>query len=126
MATTLEEISTSRRLNRRFWNAEVRFTICLIRERERLQDNEPGRAERLYRALRLKLRQRAMFQYFVPDDCLLKRVLFIHRGERIEGVVNGEAHREGSWSYWFITCDQGEQLGMSFAVPKNAIMGVFP
>lgn len=124
MATTYEEISTNRHLNRRFWNGEIRFTIRLIRERKRLQYHEPGQEKRLYDALRLKIRQRAMFQYFIPADCLLKRVLFVHQGKHIEGVVNGEAYSDGDFSFWFVTCDHGEDVGHSYTIPKTAVMGV--
>ena len=64
--TTYEEISTSRHLNRRFWNGEVRFTILLLRQTARDGETYPGSERHLRRALSRKLGQRASFEYLKP------------------------------------------------------------
>lgn len=40
---TYQEISTSRRLNRQFWNAHIKFLIASVREHQRL-NNEGSKA----------------------------------------------------------------------------------
>lgn len=66
MATTYEEISNSHRLNRSFWNGEVRFNILLIREADSGRGAYPESPRHLRESLRRKLQQRARFEYLNP------------------------------------------------------------
>lgn len=59
--TTYEEISTSRRLNRAFWNQDCRFVIAQVREARRLNDAQLEANHR--RCLKSALKHRAEHTY---------------------------------------------------------------
>lgn len=61
MATTLEEIRTCRKANRRFWNAEVRYVIGHIRDCESRADR--AHLSRLYHWLGSTLERRKWHMY---------------------------------------------------------------
>lgn len=60
--TTLEEISSSRRSNRSWWNGQARFRITLLREDMRKPNGEQHR-NLLKRGLAACLRSRRDFEY---------------------------------------------------------------
>jgi hypothetical protein len=59
--TAYDEISTSRRLNRKFWNDDARFIIAMIRVNKRANNGNCGL--NCIRALKKSLKQRAEFEY---------------------------------------------------------------
>ncbi|WP_252108945.1 MULTISPECIES: hypothetical protein [unclassified Halomonas] len=59
--TTYEEISTSRRLNRAFWNQDCRFVIAQVREARRVNDARMESNHR--RCLKSALKHRAEHTY---------------------------------------------------------------
>jgi hypothetical protein len=63
--TTYEEISTSRRLNRAFWNQDCRFAIAQIREARRLKDQKLEANHR--RCLKSALKHRAEHTYLKAE-----------------------------------------------------------
>lgn len=60
---TLQEIGASRRANRRFWNAEVKFRIALLRIELISPSGISGHKDRLVRSLKNDLQSRACFEY---------------------------------------------------------------
>lgn len=63
MATTLEEISESRRVNRSWWNSQVRFRVTLLREELRSPSGVSNHRELLIAGIRRALKRRRDFEY---------------------------------------------------------------
>ncbi len=57
--TILDEITTSRKLNRKFWNAHVRFYIAMRRENLRLQRPD----ETYLKCIQSALKDRKNYEY---------------------------------------------------------------
>jgi hypothetical protein len=61
---TYKEISTSKRVNRKFWNDHTRFTISLIREYEKGASDKYLALARSYRGtLQRALENRSTYKY---------------------------------------------------------------
>lgn len=62
--TTYQEISTSKRLNRKFWNAHIKFLISMLREHQRLNCEKSKAFINSYRcSIEKALESRSCFEY---------------------------------------------------------------
>jgi hypothetical protein len=62
--TTYTKISTSKKVNRKFWNDHIRFTIALIREYEKGNSDKYLALARSYRVtLQRALENRSTYKY---------------------------------------------------------------
>jgi len=62
---TYQEISTSKRLNRNFWNAHIKFSIAMIRSHEKHGDEKGLILARSYRTgLQRAFENRRNYEYF--------------------------------------------------------------
>lgn len=61
---TYQEISTSRRLNRQFWNAHIKFLIASVREHQRLNCEKSQAFVKSYHcSINKALESRRCFEY---------------------------------------------------------------
>ena len=61
---TYKEISTSKKVNRKFHNAHIKFTIALIREYEKMDSDKYSALARSYRGtLQKALESRSTYKY---------------------------------------------------------------
>lgn len=61
---TYNEISTSKKVNRKFWNDHAKFTIALIRDYERINSDKYLALARSYRGtLQRALENRSTYKY---------------------------------------------------------------
>lgn len=64
--TTYQEISTSKRLNRKFWNNHIKFLICMLREHQKINCDKSKAFVNSYKcAIEKAIESRRCFEYLI-------------------------------------------------------------